>query len=146
MFLTQENLCNPAEGIADNTLTETEQKEGWKLLWDGKSSEGWRGAKLDAFPASGWKMENGILKVMPSNGAESANGGDIVTTRTYKNSILKASVNGMDIPFSQEHRQTPDYHKLALGLPESLVLPCIIRVELDGEVNYNPVTYQANTF
>ncbi len=90
VFLTKENLCNPAEGIADNTLTEAEQKEGWKLLWDGKSSEGWRGAKLDEFPKSGWVMENGILKVMPSNGAESANGGDIVTTRTYKNFILKA--------------------------------------------------------
>lgn len=90
VFLTKENLCNPAEGTADNTLTKAEQKEGWKLLWDGKTSEGWRGAKLDAFPASGWVMENGILKVMPSNGAESANGGDIVTTRTYKNFILKA--------------------------------------------------------
>ena len=29
-------------------------------------------------------MENGILKVMKSGGAESANGGDIVTTRQYK--------------------------------------------------------------
>lgn len=39
------------------------------------------GAKLSTFPAKGWKIENGILKVMKSGGAESANGGDIVTTR-----------------------------------------------------------------
>ena len=40
-------------------------------------------------PAKGWKIEDGILKVMKSGGAESANGGDIVTTRKYKNFILK---------------------------------------------------------
>ena len=35
------------------------------------------------------KVENGILKVLPSNGAESANGGDIVTVRKYQNFILR---------------------------------------------------------
>ncbi len=73
----------------DNTLTEQEQREGWQLLWDGKTSNGWRGAKMAAFPEKGWKMQKGILKVIGSDGRESANGGDIVTTRTYKNFILK---------------------------------------------------------
>lgn len=73
----------------DNTLTEQEQREGWQLLWDGKTTNGWRGAKLDAFPEKGWQIEDGVLKVNPSDGQESANGGDIVTTRTYKNFILK---------------------------------------------------------
>ena len=45
--------------------------------------------ETEPFPAKGWKIENGILKVMKSGGAESANGGDIVTTRKYKNFILK---------------------------------------------------------
>ncbi len=74
---------------ADNTLTEQEKREGWTLLWDGKTTDGWRGAKLDSFPENGWKIENGILKVLKSGGAESANGGDIVTTRKYRNFILK---------------------------------------------------------
>lgn len=34
-------------------------------------------------------MENGILKVLKSAGAESANGGDIITKQKYKNFILK---------------------------------------------------------
>ncbi|MDD2328904.1 MAG: DUF1080 domain-containing protein [bacterium] len=71
-----------------NTISEREAAEGWKLLWDGKSSEGWRGAKLDAFPDKGWSMEDGILKVHKSDGGESTNGGDIVTTRSYRNFML----------------------------------------------------------
>ena len=73
----------------DNTLTEQEKREGWQLLWDGKTTDGWRRAKLNSFPAKGWVINNGILKVMKSGGGESANGGDIVTTRKYKNFIIK---------------------------------------------------------
>jgi len=73
----------------DNTLTEQEKREGWNLLWDGKTTNGWRGARLSTFPSKGWKVENGVLKVMKSGGGESTNGGDIVTTRKYKNFILK---------------------------------------------------------
>lgn len=69
----------------DNSISEREAKEGWKLLWDGKTTEGWRGAKLTTFPAGGWKIENGMLKVLNSGGGESTNGGDIVTLKKYKN-------------------------------------------------------------
>ena len=72
-----------------NTISEKEAAEGWKLLWDGSSSEGWRGAKLDGFPEKGWSMEEGILEVHKSDGGESTNGGDIVTTKPYKNFMLK---------------------------------------------------------
>ena len=73
----------------DNTLTSKEKADGWKLLWDGKTTEGWRGAKLDDFPAKGWVIDKGVLKVLKGNGGESTNGGDIITTRLYKNFILK---------------------------------------------------------
>jgi hypothetical protein len=69
----------------DNSVSAEEAEKGWKLLWDGKTTEGWRGAKLPTFPASGWKIENGVLKVLSSTGGESTNGGDIVTTKKYKN-------------------------------------------------------------
>ena len=73
----------------DNILTEQEQREGWKLLWDGKTTNGWRGAKLQTFPTKGWRIEEGILKVEKASGAESGNGGDIVTEKNYHNFILK---------------------------------------------------------
>ncbi len=79
----------PEINIIANTISPNEAKEGWRLLWDGKTSEGWKGAKMESFPQKGWKMEDGILKVMKSGGAESANGGDIVTIKKYKNFILK---------------------------------------------------------
>lgn len=73
---------------ADNTLTAEEIADGWQLLFNGKDSTGWRGARLDAFPEKGWVIEDGIIKVMPADGAESNNGGDIVTVRPYKDFIL----------------------------------------------------------
>lgn len=73
---------------APNTLSRQEQKDGWKLLWDGKTTNGWRGAKSTTFPDKGWIIEDGILKVLKSDGGESTNGGDIVTIRKYRNFIL----------------------------------------------------------
>jgi hypothetical protein len=66
-----------------NSLTPREMNEGWALLWDGRTAEGWRGARLEGFPGHGWRMENGILTVLPSSGGESANGGDIVTRTKF---------------------------------------------------------------
>ncbi|WPX40616.1 DUF1080 domain-containing protein [Akkermansia sp. N21116] len=71
----------------DNHISAREAADGWKLLWDGKTTTGWRGAKLAQFPDHGWKIdpEKGTLTVLKSGGAESANGGDIVTEKKYKN-------------------------------------------------------------
>ena len=69
----------------DNLLSKKEKKEGWQLLFDGKSIESWKGAFKESFPTGGWKIENGLLMVESSNGAESTNGGDIVTKKLYDN-------------------------------------------------------------
>ena len=73
-----------------NTLTTSEEKDGWKMIWDGKTTEGWRGARLEDFPQEGWEIKNGILTVLASGGAESAAGGDIVTEKLYGDFELKA--------------------------------------------------------
>ena len=72
-----------------NKLTIKEQKNGWKMLWDGKTAAGWRGAKLTQFPKTGWKINNGDLTLQASNGGESSAGGDIVTTESYGDFELK---------------------------------------------------------
>lgn len=74
----------PQQGWLSNRLSDGERQAGWKLLWDGRTSAGWTSAKGDAFPASGWTMHDGLLTVEGADGAESANGGDIVTNRDYK--------------------------------------------------------------
>lgn len=79
----------PQVSYLKNELTAEEKTDGWKLLWDGKTTNGWRGAKLDHFPAGGWKIEDGTLQVLDSGGGESTNGGDIVTDKKYKNFILE---------------------------------------------------------
>ncbi|WP_299163734.1 DUF1080 domain-containing protein [uncultured Eudoraea sp.] len=71
--------------ITKNQLTIDEEKNGWKLLWDGSTTNGWRGARLDDFPAEGWVIENGELIVLSSGGEESSAGGDIVTDDLYGN-------------------------------------------------------------
>ncbi len=69
--------------ITKNRLTSKEKEEGWKMLWDGETTDGWRGAKSDVFPKEGWLIENGELSVVTSGGAQSIAGGDIVTTELY---------------------------------------------------------------
>lgn len=67
-----------------NYLTPYEQQHGWKLLYDGKTSQGWRSVKGSAFPSAGWKTDGGTLTIQASEGKEAANVGDIVTDAEYK--------------------------------------------------------------
>ena len=69
----------------DNFLTKKQKEDGWKFIFDGNTSNGWVSAKSDSFPSKGWKINNGILSVLSSNGKESENGGDIVTKDKYEN-------------------------------------------------------------
>jgi hypothetical protein len=75
----------PQVNCIDNTISGREAEDGWKLLWDGTTTAGWRSAKTDSFPSRGWVIDNGVLKVQSSQGVESANGGDIITTKRYRN-------------------------------------------------------------
>ncbi len=66
-----------------NNLTNNEAKNGWKLLFDGKTSDGWRGAFKTNFPDYGWRIDSGMITVLQSNGEQGKNGGDVVTTKEY---------------------------------------------------------------
>jgi hypothetical protein len=60
-----------------NTLTDAERAAGWRLLFDGKTTDGWRGYKQDAVP-SGWQARDGAL-------ARVGAGGDIITRDKFRN-------------------------------------------------------------
>jgi hypothetical protein len=80
---TPEAADTPQVNHVPNTLAEREVRDGWRLLWDGKTTAGWRGARLTTFPAGGWEIRDGALTVLESGGRESTAGGDIVTVDEY---------------------------------------------------------------
>jgi hypothetical protein len=49
-----------------NTLTSAEQRDGWRLLFDGKTFAGWRGLGYDSIPRAHWKIENASIKKSPT--------------------------------------------------------------------------------
>jgi hypothetical protein len=59
--------------LVPNSLTDAERIQGWRMLWDGKTPQGWRSAQGSGFPESGWSLAQGELTVLGSKG------GDIVT-------------------------------------------------------------------
>jgi hypothetical protein len=79
----------PATKGALNSLTAAEVRAGWKLLFDGKTMNGWRGAYMKTLPARGWEVRDGTLIVDESGGGEAAFGGDIVTVDEYSNFDLR---------------------------------------------------------
>jgi len=66
-----------------NDLDAREQALGWRLLWDGSTTLGWRGAHRGSFPKQGWSIAEGVLNVAESGGGEAAQGGDIVSLDEY---------------------------------------------------------------
>jgi hypothetical protein len=75
--------------LLPNNVSDAEKKNGVRLLWDGSTTNGWRGAYKSAFPQKGWQIKDGLLSVQPSDGGESTNGGDIVTTDTFNAFIFQ---------------------------------------------------------
>ena len=73
-----------------NRLTDDEKKAGWRLLFDGKTTEGWRGYKMDKMPP-GWKVIDGALvRVSGGAGGKGAGGGDdVITTDQFDNFELQ---------------------------------------------------------
>jgi len=62
-----------------NSLSEAERSSGWRLLFDGKSTDGWRGYRSESVPES-WKVENGSLLARREQGKSA---GDIITVDQF---------------------------------------------------------------
>ena len=88
-----ENAMNDIEEAMDevtaNELTQDEMDNGWMLLFDGKSTEGWRGYDKMAFPDSGWEVTDGTLHCIGSGMGEAGSGGDVIYDKEFSNFKLK---------------------------------------------------------
>ena len=71
----------PAPERAPNTLTEEERAAGWRLLFDGATTAGWRGYRQESMP-EGWQVVDGAL-------ARVAPAGDIVTVEQFGDFVLE---------------------------------------------------------
>jgi len=94
----------------DNTLSPREKKEGWRLLFDGKSTKGWRGFKKP--DVSGWLAKDGVLTTPGKSG-------DLITADQYQDFELsidwKISVGGNS---GLIYRSTEDENRSYLTGPE----------------------------
>ncbi len=67
----------PGKEASPNTLTAQEAKEGWKLLFDGKTLDGWRVYKRQ--DTRGWTVKDGTIYL------EKPGSGDLMTREKYGN-------------------------------------------------------------
>lgn len=75
-------LMSCADPVAEhNTLTRGERADGWILMFDGETSEGWRGYNRNEFP-DGWVIEDGTLYC-------TGTGGDVIYDQKFLNFHLK---------------------------------------------------------
>lgn len=117
-----------------NTLTEAEKKSGWRLLFDGKTFNGWRGLGRDHVPKGLWVIEDGLIRKI--NNADVKNLpdgspveiGDLMTTETFDNfelyfewKINKAGNSGLKYNVSEEISQKYGSKYSALGFEYQLL-------------------------
>lgn len=127
---TAEATAEPAK----NTLTPEEQSAGWVLLFDGESTDGWRGWNQESFPESGWEVNDGDLVVFASDGSEAGLGGDIVSEAVFSDFELvfdfKVSPVGNSGVFYRvvEHEGRDMWHVA----PEFQVLDDTAYIEMGG--------------
>jgi hypothetical protein len=121
LFGTLVLFCAISLLAAQNQLTPKEKAEGWKLLFDGKSTGGWRSFKKQTFPEKGWVVEDGCLKKVAN-----VQGGDIITTNTFNDfdfhfewRIPPRANNGIKY-FITEERSGPIGHEYQI-IDDSLI-------------------------
>lgn len=102
-----------------NTLTAEEKAAGWQLLFDGQTTQGWRGYKRQGMPES-WRVENGSLLARREQGKSS---GDIITLNQFDN--FELSIDWKMTPGNNSgviYRATEEHAEVWQSGPEFQVL------------------------
>lgn len=107
--------CVSADKHQNQQLTKEEKEQGWELLFDGKTFNGWRGLGRDTVETKHWKVENGMIHklnnndVAPLPNGEKINGGDLATIDSFESfelsfewKILKDGNSGIKYNVSEE--------------------------------------------
>jgi hypothetical protein len=82
------------EAPSVNTLTAGEKADGWQLLFDGKTFNGWRGIGIKGIPAGHWNVVDGCIhkigkKDVPRKAdGQPEKGGDLITDAVFNDFIL----------------------------------------------------------
>lgn len=76
-----------------NTLSAAEKQDGWKLLFDGKTLNGWRSYYPEDKPSKGWSIEDGCLKNSKGTGRPRTGGGDLMTDEKFTDFELRFEWN-----------------------------------------------------
>lgn len=79
--------------LLPNYLSEAEKQQGWKMLFDGKTTNGWKAVGKDKFPQEGWKVEDGTLMAVASTKEKPVKGSDIVTEEKFSAFELQFEFN-----------------------------------------------------
>jgi len=79
--------------LLPNNLSNAEKKQGFKLLFDGKTTNGWTALQSDKFPEQGWKIENGSLMTVANSNETPVKGTDIVTKEKFSAFELEFEFN-----------------------------------------------------
>ena len=126
------------EAPALNTLSQEEIDQGWTSLFDGQTTEHWRGYLQESFPSNGWMIHEGALVLHKNTNNEENWGGDIITKEQYENFelslefMLTDSTNSGILYMVQEKEGDPVYY----GAPEYQLLDDDLYLSL-GENSIN---------
>ena len=114
--------------LAPNTLSAAEQRDGWHLLFDGKTFDRWRGLGYDSVPTAHWKIENGTIRKIADGDVprlpdgQPAAGGDLMTKDTFRDfelawewKISRAGNSGVKYNVSEEISMAAAPNHAALG-------------------------------
>jgi len=121
-------LLNGDPASWPNRLTPQEQSDGWSLLFDGKTFDGWRGLGYDSVPTAHWKIENGTIRKLADGqvprlpDGQPAAGGDLMTRETFRDfeltwdwKISRAGNSGVKYNVSEEISMSNAANHAALG-------------------------------